>query len=60
MSGSNGDVLKEFGTSGVAGKGVHPTLQFGSVADVAVDDLGNIYITDGDGKYIKKVDVLSI
>jgi len=60
MLGSNGDVLKEFGTSGVAGKGVHPTLQFGSVADVAVDDLGNIYITDGDGKYIKKVDVLSI
>ena len=31
MLGSNGDVLKEFGTSGVAGKGVHPTLQFGCV-----------------------------
>ena len=49
MMGTNGVVKNEFGTSGIAGKGVRPQLQFGNVADVAVDDIGNIYITDGDG-----------
>ena len=42
-------MLDEFGTSGIAGQGVRPKLQFGNVADVAIDDIGNIYITDGDG-----------
>ena len=49
MMGTSGVVLNEFGTSGVAGKGVRPKLQFGNVADVAIDDIWNIYITDGDG-----------
>ena len=49
MLGTSGTVLDEFGTSGIAGQGVRPKLQFGNVADVAIDDIGNIYITDGDG-----------
>lgn len=49
MLGTSGAVMNQFGTSGTAGKGIHPKLQFGNVADVAVDDIGNIYITDGDG-----------
>ena len=33
----------------IPGTGLNPTLQFGNVADVAIDDIGNTYITDGDG-----------
>ena len=49
LQGSDGVVLNDFGTDGVPGTGLSPTLQFGNVADVAIDDVGNTYITDGDG-----------
>lgn len=35
-------------TIGSKGTGLHP-LQFGSVADVAFDTSGGVYISDGDG-----------
>ena len=49
LQGSDGVVLNEFGTNGIPGTGLNPTLQFGNVADIAIDDVGNTYITDGDG-----------
>ena len=41
-------VITVLGQNGTEGSGLDP-LQFGNVADVATDDSGNVWISDGDG-----------
>lgn len=45
---SHGELLLTLGTPGIAGHSLNP-LQFGNVADLTSDSMGNIYISDGDG-----------
>jgi sugar lactone lactonase YvrE len=53
-----GKLLLRIGTTGTAGNGTDP-IQFGSVADIAFDSSGNIYISDGDGGVNNRVMKLS-
>jgi|EP01046_Picozoa_sp_COSAG06_P038054 hypothetical protein len=43
---ASGKLLASLGSHGT---GLHPEIQFGSVADVAFDASGAVYISDGDG-----------
>ena len=45
---ATGKLLLTLGTAGKSGNGTNP-VQFGSVADVAFDSSGNLFISDGDG-----------
>jgi hypothetical protein len=53
-----GKLLLRIGTTGTAGNGTDP-VQFGTVADIAFDSFGNIYISDGDGGVNNRVMKLS-
>jgi len=49
LNAADGDVEKTLGTAGSAGSAIRPTLQFGNVADIAVDGRNNLFVADGDG-----------